>query len=444
MSKHKNIEITHIEQAIQILSYNDHWWEGFSPHAQDLATIRSLAETPYAYTEKQGKLAVSLLKRYHTLFQKFGIDLTTLIEKPVFRDPFRIIDFEKSIKKFTHDDKDYLELKFPYNKKLIQLIRCLKHEKTQGIPQITYDGDSKKWIMPYSEVAVYYCVLIAVRYDFKFYDHDLLQEYQNIKAIKLTYKKPFTTVSTKKIIHKHVTQSFEDWWDRMVSKKEFIVQCDILKQLGIDTKFEITPSNLTEKIAFSDQRQFWIDRGTTSKIELLNSLQILESLPALVPVGHEFTSIQDIDEVYSWYDAFDSVGIKKDQVAWGFTMEPAPDYRPPKDSEEKFYFQNPYPENLPEYEKQTMLERWQDLCVISKADKYIDHNTKIIFVKLKIPRALIKSGVEIKSTFNMLDSEYFPNVSDTMSKMVENLPKRIYYVTKDKHTFLSNNKNEFM
>jgi len=57
---------------------------------------------------------------------------------------------------------------------------------------------------------------------------------------------------------------------------------------------------------------------------------------------------------------------------------------------------------------------------------------------------LIKSGVEIKSTFNMLDSEYFPNVSDTMSKMVENLPKRIYYVTKDKHTFLSNNKNEFM
>ena len=443
MSKHINTEITHIEQAIQILSYNEQWWDGFKPHNKDLETLRSLAESPYAYTEKQGKLAVLLLKRYHTLFQKFKIDITQLLDTPVFKEPFRIISFEKSIKKITHESKEYIELKFPYTSKLIQLVRCLKHQKTQGLLNISYDGDSKKWIMPYSEVVVYYCVLIAARYDFKFYDLDLLEVFQDIKREKLQYKKPLITVTSQTIEHKHVTKSFRDWWQHQMSHKKFIIQCDSLKNLGIETIFKISPRTLTEKIAFANKKDCYIDRNTYSKTNLLKALQDLDSLPALVPVGHDFSDIKDVDEIFSWYDAFKQVGIKIDQVAWGFTMSPPPDFRKSKDGSFLHLYES-YPKKLPDYQKEIMFKRWNDLYVTSKADKEINDNTKIIFAKLKIPRTLIKSRIKIKSAFNMLSSEHFPNVSDTMSKMVENLPKRIYYVNKDTHNYLNNEKHEFL
>ena len=47
-----------VTECIEILAYNDHLWEGFAPHEKDSKTIRSLAESPYAWTEKQAKLAL--------------------------------------------------------------------------------------------------------------------------------------------------------------------------------------------------------------------------------------------------------------------------------------------------------------------------------------------------------------------------------------------------
>jgi hypothetical protein len=76
MVKTTHNSITTIEQAIQILAYNEHFWEDFKVHPMDRKTVTSLADAPYAWTEKQGRLALALLKRYHTLFQKYGIDLS--------------------------------------------------------------------------------------------------------------------------------------------------------------------------------------------------------------------------------------------------------------------------------------------------------------------------------------------------------------------------------
>ena len=168
MSKTTNNSITTVEQAIQILAYNEHLWEDFKVHPMDRKTVNSLAEAPYAWTEKQGRLALSLLKRYHTLFKKFGIDLSALILNPIYRDPFRVIDYVKSVEQYQHEDgREMIEVKFPYNEKLISLLRCLKNKKAAGMIAMVYDGESKKWVIPYTELTCYYVTLIAVRYDFK-------------------------------------------------------------------------------------------------------------------------------------------------------------------------------------------------------------------------------------------------------------------------------------
>ena len=93
-----------INEALKILAYNDYFWNNddkahIVPHPKDKDTVRSLAEANYAWTEKQAKLALVILKRYHTKFQKHNIDLTELLQNPKYDEPFRIMNFEKCIEK---------------------------------------------------------------------------------------------------------------------------------------------------------------------------------------------------------------------------------------------------------------------------------------------------------------------------------------------------------
>ena len=102
-----------INEALKILAYNDYFWANPSmignttqiePHPKDKETIKSLAEAQYAWTEKQAKLALVLLKRYVTKFQAHGIDIKYLVDNPQYDEEFRVINFEKSIEKYTDED----------------------------------------------------------------------------------------------------------------------------------------------------------------------------------------------------------------------------------------------------------------------------------------------------------------------------------------------------
>ena len=229
MSERKNTAVTTIEQAIQILAYNNHLWDGFSPHGMDRKTVDSLAEAPYAWTEKQGKLAVSLLKRYHTLFQKFGIDLTPLLNNPVYKEPFRVIDYAKSIERYEDDDKEWIEMKFPYNKKIIELLRTLKHQRTQNLVPMIYHGEQKKWQIACTETTLYYCVLIAIRYDFKFVNSEILDDYEEVKREKLEYRRPSVSLKDSQLHIDNAPGSLTEWWNNNYVDKPFLHQCDVLK-----------------------------------------------------------------------------------------------------------------------------------------------------------------------------------------------------------------------
>ena len=80
-----------INEALKILAYNDYFWANPSmiggtgaikPHPKDFDTVKSLAESQYAWTEKQAKLALVILKRYLTKFQAYGMDIKTLLDNP--------------------------------------------------------------------------------------------------------------------------------------------------------------------------------------------------------------------------------------------------------------------------------------------------------------------------------------------------------------------------
>ncbi len=163
-----------INEALKILAYNDYFYVDslktrINAHHKDRETITSLAEAHYPWTEKQAKLAVVILKRYLTKFQKHKMDIKPLLDKPVYDEPFRIIDFDKSIEKYKDEEEESLiDIKFPYSKKIVTLIRCLRNKKCLPVSYTKYNGESKVWTFKQTDVTTYYLTLIAVRYDFKF------------------------------------------------------------------------------------------------------------------------------------------------------------------------------------------------------------------------------------------------------------------------------------
>ena len=119
------------------------------------------------------------------------MDIKKLLDNPQYDDPFRIISFEKSIEKFIDEDEiEQIEVRFPYNKKIISLIRILKDRKGLPAGYSHYDGDSKKWLFKQTDVTTYYLTLIAIRYDFKFIDKTLLDDFYQVREEIKGYKHP--------------------------------------------------------------------------------------------------------------------------------------------------------------------------------------------------------------------------------------------------------------
>ena len=182
-----------VQECIEILAYNEHFWEGFHAHEKDRKTIGSLADTQYPWTEKQAMLGLRIIKRYKTLFEKYKISIDDLCNDPQWRDPFRKIDYAKVLEKFTNENnEDQLEIRFPYSEKMIGLIRCLKDKRGLPVGYFKYDGETKKWTAKYSDVVAYYMTLIGTRYDFEFADKTMFDDFYEIREEKRKFKHIFS------------------------------------------------------------------------------------------------------------------------------------------------------------------------------------------------------------------------------------------------------------
>ena len=67
-----------------------------------------------------------------------------------------------------------------------------------------------------------------------------------------------------------------------------------------------------------------------------------------------------------------------------------------------------------------------DLYLLTKTNKWIDENTKFIFVRNRLPRTLIKSGIKIKTALMSIGGGLWSPYGDLINTMVENCDKRMY------------------
>ena len=418
-----------INEALKILAYNDYFWADsqknhIKPHPKDKATVTSLAESQYTWTEKQARLALVILKRYLTKFQAYGMDIKKLLDDPVYDNPFRVINFEKVIEKYTDEDGvSKIELRFPYHKKIISLIRILKDQRNLPAGYYQYDGESKKWTFLQTDVTTYYLTLIAVRYDFKFVDETLLDDYDQIKKEIINYRQPTAKLIAGEIVLGNVSDSLQEYWNKNLRDKKQLVQVDSLKNLEINTNGIHVPAETTlgYKIAHNNNHMLWIDKNTYSKNEVVKALVELDIFPLLVPVNGDVNTEEEVKEFWEWLKVLEAHGIDiLNQCSWGFDLK-EPIYKKDIDQfNERTYL-------IDSHKPKEFFENLYELHQMSKQFKYINEETKILFVRNRIPRALIKSKIKIKASLITLGGGYYASGTDNLKRLLENLPKKLYY-----------------
>ena len=419
-----------INEALKILAYNDYFWSdpqkaNIKPHPKDQETVRSLAESQYVWTEKQARLALVILKRYLTKFQAHGMDIKSLLDKPQYEDEFRVISFDKSIEKFIDDDEqEKIELKFPYNKKIITLIRLLKDKR--GLPggYALYDGEAKKWTFLQSDVTTYYLTLIAVRYDFKFIDETLLDDYETVKQEIQGYREPTARLVAGEIVLDNAPGSLHEYWEENLKHKSVVEQVDSLKNFSIKTNGISVPAETTvgHKVAHNNYHKLWIDSDTFNKHEVVKGLLELNCFPLMMPVSGEIDTAEEVKEFWEWMNVFKANGIDiLTECSWGFDVK-EPVYL--KDAGNEY---NQRQMMLNNNTSREFFENLFELHQMSKQFKFINKKTKVIFVRNRIPRAMIKSKIKPKASLVALGGGYYAAGTDNLKRLLENLPKKLYY-----------------
>jgi len=421
-----------MEAAIRILAYNTsvQIWQNSGVHGKDFKIIRSLADAPYAWTEKQGNLAVLFLKRYKTLLEKFNFDVDELIKNPRYEQPFRILSFEKSVDISYADGEEWLEMRFPYNEKLIALIRCLK-KKTQELVPMLYDGEIKKWTMKYTDIVAYYVTLIAIRYDFVMLSPRIFQDYEEVSAEKKQYTPIIADTRDGVVKLLNAPDSLTEYWKQCCQSLSYLQQRDQLKYLGISSvRSNSAPATtLTEKIAYSSHTDIYVDRKIYDKKTLLQAITELNDLPAICPFSGELDVKNEITTVYDWLNEFYAAGISDNDISFGFQFNKPLSYQTQPEIEE---FPTPdfvYGADTTMAQREQIFNQWKILYDLSLNNRKISSQTKIIFVRNKIPRTLLRSGIKPKIAFMLQDLPMWAMSTNTLEKLVESLPKRLYYMS---------------
>ena len=426
-----------INEALKILAYNDYFWiypqkAHIKPHPKDQETVRSLAESQYAWTEKQARLALVILKRYLTKFQAHGMDIKSLLDNPVYEDEFRVISFDKVIEKYTDEDNtDRIEMRFPYNKKVIQLIRCMKDKR--GLPGMyaLYDGEKKKWTFQHSDVTAYYLTLIAVRYDFKFMDESLLDDYEEIKKQIVGHRKPTARLVAGEVVLDNAPESLQEYWNENFKNKTALEQVDSLKNFNISTKGIDVPAETTvgHKVAHNNYHKLWIDSTAVSKKEVVMGLVELDCFPIIMPVSGEMDTHEEVKEFWEWMKAFKSQGIDiLTQCSWGFDVKEPVYVKDVKDLDKSHtQIKRQGQMMISNNHSREFFENLYEINQMSRQFKFINEDTKIIFVRNRIPRAVIKSKIKPKASLVTLGGGYYATGTDNLKRLLENLPKKLYY-----------------
>lgn len=363
----------------------------------DQKVVDSLAQNPAigkGYTEKQRALVLRLCKKYSKqLVEVLGPDVNDALDNPEFK--FNIVEpapYEKSI---SVVGKEIL-VRFPYNEEIVGKIR--KYRDSSTVKLCEWDGDQKLWKFVLEESNILWLSNNLMNASFTV-DDEFLRLNQEISEIleKIEDHIPMVVQRDGKFsfinVHPNVPQP---------TSNDLAETLLLAKYYGIST-WDENVEKLKENANFSPILTSFLQETKPNSLEFdLNENspdQLTElfkyNLPALivVPGYNEFFALK------FWYQWLKQRGITEKQMSVLFRLP------------------NGSGSLLNDFVKQENI------------NNPVDENTKIVFVSQKIPKPLIKSGIEFKLILNLGS---LSGVHYSISTFLGDRPDVIRYTDKNK------------
>ena len=356
-----NMFITSIEDLIlHIVSTN------IVLESKDKTIIYSLAaqlKRPLSLTANQGGLAVRILEKYKEKISYIS-NVSDLLENPVYKHSFRLVDNSKRLYKSIYEGKASIFLKFPYDRKLNKEITQI------NIKKIAFDKNTKANIFPFSTNVVSKLILESKLQDQGFIvDQDILDYGKEIGQIKDNPENYLPLLDYDdgiflKNANKFLSKFFQD------NKKDELIQDSFLARtmkisLSEKIKSKIDSSSvdpLTKKLLLEDKNKFLVHKNSKIKhTDIAKSLADIKSYPALIILDDDEKSDISLED---WYNSLKDSGINNSEISVLFRST----------------------ENV----------KFNEFIKNNQLNNLLDENTKIVFIRNKVPKIIYKLNVDFK------------------------------------------------
>jgi hypothetical protein len=380
-----------IEDLIEAIASPQHSFDKMSFNDKDRSILFSMAsqlsKKNLFLTENQAKLAIKILKGNPAVFT-FVTNSTTLLDAPVFKNPFRVIDNQIKVSIEDVNGTTLISIKQVATKEFIDLIGKISAKRI-------YDSSKRKYFYQLNEKTI---SEIVDRFNEEWFDTSFCVLADQIKEIKenLSENIPSAHLHNGEIYLKNVNQSVQSYFDS--NKKDNLLSnlllLKIMKiyldQSVLNYLDAISPNEFTKKILLSDINNFsTLDKNNSyTQTDILKFLTETESYPVLLLMPENPNSHSILEE---WASLFSSFGIRQDEISVLFRS----------DTNKKF---------------NTFIKE-------NKLNNLVDNNTKIVIINYKIPKILYKINFNPRV---VITTEYIA-AHYTNQKLLENHPLTLCY-----------------
>ncbi|NBP00741.1 MAG: hypothetical protein EBU90_11540 [Proteobacteria bacterium] len=340
-------------------------------------------------TNKQGDLALKILKRYQSrINQLLQTDITSYIENPNFKFGKRTIPDLKLIKICSNAEfGKEISVEFPFNDEIIAKIRS---ERT-NLLYCSWDAENKRWIFGLDEKSLSFLFDISKQFGFQV-DEEVAIYFEEIQSIRQNFENFVPIISFDEGYYK-----FKNFSRQIPEKLNKNLEQSLFygRKLGITVWDEHIESELDKNLQnsviknFLDKKpeeKFHYDLEKYEEKEVFDIIKHLMPCLAIVPVNQELETTQKLVTMLN------NNGIVNEEISILFRL--------PNETQSDF--------NL--YVKKNGL------------NNPISDNIKFYIISYKIPKTLYTNKVKLHSVLNY----NFYNLHYTIQEFLKTQENVIY------------------
>lgn len=223
---------------------------------QAIENFNDLCVEDRAFTEKQSRYMIALMKKYHDQVCDQSFDYASILTDPKFKHPFRVIDESRKAYILKNGDDVFLYLKFPYAFKE-RFEKEFEQNNSYGVKSIWDHDHHARYISVYS-VNLPWAHGFLLENGFEI--HQSLLE--AVAAAETAWENqddisPYCYIEGDRVVLKNCSVDSQQWFE---TERSNILEIDLLtaKTAGYILKSPGSRNDIFAKIAASKSNTFWI------------------------------------------------------------------------------------------------------------------------------------------------------------------------------------------